>query len=149
MSKNNQNNNIISQYYGGLQDLMDDVADWSDSQFGKGNRTVSMLHHLKKEVPELIEAVQAIQDINKLEDNQPVDFMECSEIAKEMFYEFADVFMLIIDSARSMNLNAKALIEFTQQKLEINKKRNWGDADENGVVGHTKDPDQVELLETI
>lgn len=97
-----------------LQDLIDNIAEWSDSVFGTGRNPTAPLHHLKEEVDETIK--------------EPYDDSE-----------YADMLMLILDAYRMKGGNAKELIEYTYNKLEINKnKREWGEPDINGVVKHIK-----------
>lgn len=115
-----------------IQQLMYDIADWSDGQFGEGRNPTAIIHHLKKEVPELIEALEKFQKMGLRDGNKR------DEAMKDCLYEFADCFMLLLDSARSFGLDSKTLIEFTHLKLEINKNRKWGKPDENGVVEHIK-----------
>jgi NTP pyrophosphatase (non-canonical NTP hydrolase) len=105
-----------------LQKLMYDISEWSDATFGNGQRNPAIAHHLKKEVEELItELSQPKSDIDKTT------------------MEFADCFMLLLDSAHHYGLSAKDLIELAYKKLEINKARKWGKPDKNGVVEHIKD----------
>jgi len=118
-----------------LQGIMQRIADWSDAQFGEGRSPIPILHHLKKEVPELIEAIENYQELS-LNENGAKE----TEIAlKKVLFEYADCFMLILDSARTMGLNSEMLYTYTNWKLEINKNRQWGIPDENGVVEHIRD----------
>ncbi|KAF0199015.1 MAG: hypothetical protein FD170_3943 [Bacteroidetes bacterium] len=118
-----------------LQVLMKDIASWSDATFGEGQRNTGILHHLKKEVNELIEAVERFQNVSiKL-----IGYKGSEEACKAAFMEYADCFMLLLDSAYHFGLDAKTLIAFTKQKLEINKARKWGKPDANGVVEHIKE----------
>jgi hypothetical protein len=52
----------------------------------------------------------------------------CSE-----FYEF------FAGSGTHFGINADELLTITYNKLEVNKKRKWGNADKNGVIEHIKD----------
>lgn len=104
-----------------LQKIMNEIAEWSDATFGEGQRTVPILHHLKKEVDEAIEV--------------------CSNMPKgtpDAKLEFADMLMLVLDAATHFDIDAEELIMYTKQKLEINKKRRWGVPDSNGVVEHLR-----------
>ena len=40
-----------------LQKLMDEVGSWSDDTFGSGQRSPAILHHLAKEITELLNAI--------------------------------------------------------------------------------------------
>lgn len=102
-----------------LQELMDRISEWSDKTFDAGQRTVPIAHHLKKEVDELIEALQTTNP------TQVID-------------EFADCFMLLFDCASHYGLQAHDIWLFCDRKLEVNKTRKWGIPDKNGVVEHIK-----------
>ena len=52
--------------------------------------------------------------------------------------EIADCFMLLLDSAHHVGITHNEILQATKEKLEINKKRKWGNPDENGVVEHIK-----------
>jgi len=108
-----------------LQKLMDDIREWSDATFGEGQRTVPILHHLKKEVDELIEEVMAD--------------LELESDSGTSLTEFADTFMLLFDAANHHGFTAANILNAVRGKLEINKKRKWGRPDENGVVEHIKE----------
>jgi len=96
-----------------IQHLQDEIAQWSDATFGSSRPATRPLHHLAKEILELLEA--------------PDDQME-----------YADCLILLLDAFRMGGGSADDLIETCFQKLEINKKRKWGDPDENGVVEHIR-----------
>ncbi|MFA7708149.1 MAG: dATP/dGTP pyrophosphohydrolase domain-containing protein [Candidatus Pacearchaeota archaeon] len=109
-----------------LQRLMDSIRQWSDNQFGEGQRNPAIAYHLLKEVPELIEAFERYQK-------------SCAGGNYDRITsEYADCFMLLLDSASHFGLNADKLIEFAHKKLEINKRRQWGEPDKNGVVEHVR-----------
>jgi len=109
-----------------LQQLMDDIRAWSDKQFGDGQRNPAIAYHLLKEVPELIEAIEKYQK-NCAGGNY-------DRVASE----YADCFMLLLDSASHFSPSAEMLIEYTRKKLEINRQRKWGKPDGNGVVEHIR-----------
>jgi NTP pyrophosphatase (non-canonical NTP hydrolase) len=100
-----------------LQKLMDDIREWSDATFGEGQRTIPILRHLIKEVPEAIEA--------------------CDRDAETAIYEFADCMMLLLDAVNHHGISAEDLMLSVRTKLERNKNRKWGEPDENGVIEHT------------
>jgi len=113
------------------QKLMNDVAEWSDSTFGDCQRNPGIVYHLIKEVPELIEAIKNYQD-----ENSVVHPSKSNQLLEKVYYEFADCFMLLLDSAHHMAISFETIIKYTKKKLEINKKRKWGKPDKNGVVEH-------------
>ncbi len=96
-----------------IQQLQEEIAQWSDATFGSCRPATRPLHHLAKEVQELIET--------------PDDRME-----------YADCLILLLDAYRMAGGSADDLIATCYKKLEINKERQWGDPDENGVVEHIR-----------
>lgn len=118
-----------------LQKVMDELAEWSDKTFG-GQRNPAMLYHLRKEVDEAIEETKNYQNnIVKNMDIQPSGYS-----GMKLYLEYADMFMLLLDSARVHGFNAKKIIVAIREKLKINKKRKWGKPDKNGVVEHVPAP---------
>ncbi len=97
-----------------IQHLQHEIAKWSDATFGAERPPSRPLHHLAKEVRELIEA--------------PDDQME-----------YADCLILLLDAYRMAGGSADELVESCYHKLEINQERTWGAPDENGVVEHIRD----------
>ena len=107
-----------------LQKLMNDIAEWSDATFGDGQRNPAITYHLKKEVTELIDAIEKYQKC------------ESKENLNKACFEFADCFMLLLDSASHFGMTAGNMLWYTEEKLSINKNRKWGKPDENGVIEH-------------
>lgn len=101
-----------------IQQLQDEIANWSDATFGPGRPANIPLHHLAKEVRELLE--------------MPDDRME-----------YADCLILLLDAFRMTGGNAEDLIDACYEKLEINRNRRWGTPDENGVVEHIRKDQQT------
>ena len=52
--------------------------------------------------------------------------------------EFADCFLLLFGAASSDGMSYEDICNAIQEKLEINKRRKWGEPDKNGVVNHIK-----------
>jgi len=94
-----------------IQLLQDDICEWANKTFGSNQRLLPVIHHLKQEVDELL--------------THPHNRME-----------FADCFILLLEAAQQAGLDTDDLIRDSYEKLEINKKRVWGEPDENGVVNH-------------
>lgn len=118
-----------------LQLLMNDVRQWSDATFGYGQRTTAIVHHLKKEVDELI---QALNKTYELGCDESVGVGELGRQILKTEIEYADCFMLLLDSAHHFGLSAENIVDLTREKLEINKKRKWGSPDKNGVLEHIR-----------
>jgi NTP pyrophosphatase (non-canonical NTP hydrolase) len=116
-----------------LQKLMNDISEWSDKTFGNGQQNPAIIYHLKKEVDELI---AAIEKTNTLGSDPSVGVGEFGRQRTVTRVEYADCLMLLLDSAHHFGISAKELLSVTRGKLEINKVRKWGSPDENGVVEH-------------
>ena len=108
-----------------LQNLMNEIQQWSDDTFDNGEfnkkRSISISHHLLKESKELTEAL--------------TETFENKEHVKE---EIIDCLTLILDTSAHYGIDASELIDGCYEKLEINKNREWGKPDENGVVEHIR-----------
>lgn len=118
-----------------LQKLMDDISYWSDLTFGSNQRNPAIVHHLKKEVDELIEAINQFE---KIRYDDSVGIGEYGRKWDKLIDEYSDCFMLLFDSASRYNLSAESIIGMVRSKLNINKKRKWGKPDANGVVEHIR-----------
>jgi len=86
---------------------------WADATFGRPRKPEGPIAHLRKEVEELAE--------------NPGDRLE-----------YADCLMLLLDAYRLAGGYADDLVTAGFQKLEINRQRQWGKPDENGVVEHIR-----------
>lgn len=118
-----------------LQKLMSEITQWSDQTFDKGrfirDRCLPIAKHLKKEVDELIEALE--------------NYSRGTDRPFELFFaagnEFADCLMLLLDSSNHFGYSADKLITACYNKLEVNKARVWGLPDKDGVVEHIREPE--------
>jgi len=121
-----------------LYDLMGDIAKWSDETFGsvsdQGKRILPMVNHLREEVFELGYAIDDLQN------NEVSDAEDIEDINKEKFeqveMELADCFMLLLNITAHLDLNDEDILRLVRLKLEYNKKRSWGNSDQNGVIHH-------------
>ena len=118
-----------------LQKLMDDISNWHSTLFPQLNEGI--LNHLKEEIDELIEAHKAEMDHPYVPGSES-NFVEHSELINKVKEEYADCFILLLNSAAIFQLSSDDIIEITRQKLEINKKRTWEEPDENGIIRHQK-----------
>lgn len=87
-------------------------AEWSDRQFGNVG-PVGPLKHLAKEA---IEAAEAPDDIS----------------------EFADIIMLVWDATRRAGITDEQLAVAVAEKLERNKRRQWGIVKDGEPCHHLK-----------
>lgn len=114
-----------------LQDFMNQTSKWSDQTFDNGNftrsRSVPISYHLQKESKEVSQALEKYF-------NNPTSktFADAGE-------ELSDCLILILDCANHFGYNADELITSCFNKLEINKNREWGKPDANGVVEHIRE----------
>ena len=97
-----------------LEKIRKETNKFADATFGKDRPYTSPLHHLKKEVDELIESG---------------DIME-----------YADCVLLLLDSFNKKYpyFHTDYLLENCVKKIEINKTREWGKPDKNGIISHIK-----------
>jgi len=100
-----------------LQTFQDNIKEWSDDTFGSHRTGKPIAYHLKKEVDEVIAAIDNGEHIR-------------------IKFELADCFTLLLDIAAHEHINISELLDASEEKLEINKKRKWSEPDENGVVEH-------------
>ena len=119
-----------------LQILMNDISNWSNATFGDDRRNPAIIYHLKKEVDELIES---LHKSNALGCDNSIGIGEFGRQIDKTKMEYADCFMLLLDSAHHFHLTAEDLIDLTRKKLDINKSRKWGNPDHEGVIEHIKD----------
>lgn len=112
-----------------VQRLMFEIREWSDNTFGNGQRNPAIVYHLKKEVDELIEA---INECNKEVDHVRFPTAEIHNLKME----YADCMMLLLDAISHSDFSAHCIFKAVKEKLEINKKRTWGKPDANGVIEH-------------
>lgn len=92
--------------------LQERVGEWGDATFGhEGEQSLEgIVNHLEEEAEELGET------------HDPE--------------EAADCLMLLFQHAHTKGYD---LLEETEKKLEVNKDREWGEPDEDGVVRHVKE----------
>jgi NTP pyrophosphatase (non-canonical NTP hydrolase) len=101
-----------------LQQFVDEHRVWALATFGKTPETAP-LHHLKKEVDELIDGIENRDQDNKIE-------------------EYADCFILLLHAADKSGLSMENLLFYARNKFERNKMRKWGPVDDKGVSEHIR-----------
>ena len=107
------------------KDTFETVVAWQKETFGKATAW-SKLKHLEQELGELQEAI-TIDSVT-----------QSDETEKAMRHEFADCFFLLFGAAHACGLNYEDIDKLVNDKLEINRSRNWGEPDADGVVNHKK-----------
>lgn len=106
-----------------IQKFMDDNMKWSNETFIPNSTVLSCLHHLKKEVSETIEEVEFADGVG-------------GEAAPLM--EFADMYILLLESAARKGFTFTQLHTAGVNKMIINRKRTWGKPNEQGFTEHVK-----------
>lgn len=96
-----------------LQDLQDELGEWSDTEFGEGRTPVGNVYHLLEEVKEL-------QD-------DPYNPMS-----------WADVIILVLNGSRLAGHNTQDLEMAARAKFNIIRTWDWDAPDEHGVTKHKK-----------
>lgn len=117
-----------------IQTLQDDIKQWSDETFGAHRTGKPIAHHLKKEIDEVIDAIEVLEE--KIYTHKGDVREEYWKGYTRVKFELADCFTLLLDVAAHENINVSDLLDASEEKLEINKNRKWGNPDENGVVEH-------------
>ncbi len=108
--------------------LQASISQWHDETFGKGTpEGIGTCHHTIEECNELIKELQYWID------SPPPKNTTRQMLALE---EFADIFILMSVLATKWDTNLESYI---LEKMIKNKKREWSEPDENGVVRHTKE----------
>ena len=106
-----------------FEKLLKDVIEWQTKTFGKAT-PLSKIRHLQKETEELVD------DLISSAYDGPENVM--------LRLEFADNFLLLFGAALSANFTLNDIYDAMFEKLEICKKREWGEPDKDGVVEHIR-----------
>lgn len=121
-----------------IQQLQDDIKKWSDEEFGMHRTGKPITYHLKKEIDELIDALEDFHkgvyanDIN-------VGTLQVVNKRHRIKMEAVDCFTLLLDVLAHEQFDVEDLVLASFEKMEVNKKRKWGKPDENGVVEHIEE----------
>lgn len=121
-----------------IQKLQDDIKKWSDEAFGIYRTGTPIVYHLKKEIDELINALDDLHQ-GVYANDVTVGAMQVVNKRHQILMESVDCFTLLLDVLAHEQFDVNQLIEASYIKLEINKKRKWGEPNENGVVEHIEE----------
>lgn len=97
-----------------MEKLQEEIGTWSKETFGNKNRTIALLTHVKSELDEAIGAYE--------------------KQSRYFDFEIADVFILMLDIMDRNNIPMSRMRTAIMAKMEINKRREWNEPDENGVI---------------
>lgn len=95
------------------------ISKWQNETFGQAT-ALSKIAHLKQEIKELKEQLESTEDGSH----------------SKTVLEFADCFILLFGAAASYGFNYEDIVECINVKMVINKNREWGVPDKDGVVNH-------------
>lgn len=113
-----------------------DSGDWANKTFGgpEVRGPLGPLKHIVKECKEIQSLVERIEQPLLGENNNAPTI---DEIAEELF----DLQHLIFDTARRLNMTFSAFVTGLNEKLEINKQREWprNPLDTNEPIEHKRD----------
>ena len=132
-------------------DVYEDVINWTRKTF-PDQGSISKLRHLREEVDELIEAIKKYKEFTipyktiKLmnsgvlkEEHPDHPLNQITNLDKDIQHEFADCFILLYSAADKCGLDLNDLNKRIDEKLQINKEREWNNPDKDGVIRHKKD----------
>lgn len=97
--------------------LQEDAYEWSQKTFGTNRGPEGALNHLKRECKEAIDS--------------PGDIME-----------YGDMWLLLSDAASSAGFTMTQVLYAASLKLVINKNREWGEIDAEGVCEHIEESEK-------
>jgi len=106
-----------------IQQLMNEWFIWASKTFPQST-ALSHAKHLQKEAAELCEVL--IESPNE------------SPLNHSLRMEFADCFILLLNTASKCGFTMQELTDCAIEKMEINKNRKWGKPDKDGIVEHIR-----------
>lgn len=118
------------------QQFWDKQAVWSNATFGDEEERgpLGPLKHLEKEAKESQGEAQWLVD----NPNGDWPYIRKEEVQSRLEMEIADCLFLTFDAARRARMTLDSLLDTAFQKLEINKKRQWGPRTADGPVEHVR-----------
>lgn len=108
------------------KEMFEWITKWQREKFTKAT-AVTAATHLTEEIKELGEAL--------LNEDHTIDH----ERRRKVLMEYADCFLLLFGSASLYGLSYEDICKAINDKMEINKKRTWGQINEQGYVKHIDD----------
>jgi hypothetical protein len=99
------------------KEMFEEITAWQKSVFTKAT-AYSASKHLEEEVGELV---------HDLTWDKPKE---------QTISEYADCFLLLFGSASLYGLTYEAICKAINDKMEINRRRKWGEVNKEGYVKH-------------
>lgn len=97
--------------------MFEEITEWQKQTFPKST-ALSNANHLTEEVKELT---------HDLTWDKP---------REQTLSEYADCFLLLFGSASLYGLSYEDICKAINDKMEVNKRRKWGEVNEGGYVKH-------------
>ena len=98
-----------------LDRLQIELHRWATQTFGADRPPHGAIAHLKREVEELAQ--------------NPYDSME-----------YVDCLTLLLDAASNAGISTVTIMDCAWDKLDINRKREWGEQLPDGTIEHVREP---------
>lgn len=108
--------------YDRLTDLIARQTEWADRTFGPPEISgpIPPIKHIGKEVVELIEAIREYDKNSDVPESH-----RTIELKENVYTEFADIFLLLLDSSRRFGIKFTQLIDIARKKHEECRERIW------------------------
>lgn len=119
-----------------LNKFQREFGEWADTVFGRSRGAIGPLNHLKKELVELETALKFVQDIA---DNDEITSDGRQIADAEVLEEYADCFLLLINSAFIQGIDMRTLMQAAAEKFEVCKNREWGPVNADGFAEHIRE----------
>jgi hypothetical protein len=110
------------------KEMFEWITKWQRETFPQATG-LSAANHLREEVEELIASISNENGIGN----------SAHEKHTEIISEYADCFLLLFGSASLYGLPYEAICHAINEKMEVNKKRKWGDVNAEGYVKHIEE----------
>lgn len=94
-----------------IEEILDEYHNWASSKF-PNSTAKSSIEGLKREIIELEEEIE-------------FNYGDVYMSSKKVEFEYVDCLMYILDSSRRYGISNEILWQAFNEKLEINKNRNW------------------------
>jgi len=115
-----------------LQDFVNEVSAWAAQTFpASSHMALPKLHHLRKEVDELIYEMEHT--------GHAMEIFEAEMQDKKVREEFADCVILLLQAVDRYGMSMEDMLNEAKSKFRKAQSRKWGPPDEHGVIEHIRD----------